>query len=62
MDQDLSLKLRLHHFAISVPNLEETVNWYTEKLGFVPGFQYEMKDLNATVAFMTINDFRLEIF
>ncbi|MBD2102825.1 VOC family protein [Leptolyngbya sp. FACHB-261] len=60
--QPLSLNLHLHHFAISVTGLEETMNWYAEKLGFTPGFRYEMPAMNARVAFMTLNDFRIEVF
>ncbi|MBD3887705.1 VOC family protein [Phormidium tenue FACHB-886] len=60
--QPISLKLYLHHFAISVVSLEETMGWYAEKLGFSPGFTYEIKDMNAKVAFMTLNDFRIEVF
>lgn len=54
--------MRLHHFGISVANLEETVNWYGEKLGFTFDYRYEIAGLNAQVAFMTLNDFRIEIF
>lgn len=54
--------MRLHHFGISVANLEETIDWYREKLGFTVGFRYEIAALNAQVAFMTLNDFRIEIF
>ena len=54
--------MRLHHFGISVANLEETINWYNEKLGFTFDYSYEITGLNAQVAFMTLNDFRIEIF
>lgn len=54
--------MRLHHFGISVANLEETTNWYSEKLGFSVDYRYEIAALNAQVAFMTLNDFRIEIF
>lgn len=62
MNQDMGFKLKLHHFGISVPNLEETVSWYGEKLGFKLDYKYRMEDLDANVAFMTLNDFRVEIF
>ena len=54
--------MRLHHFGISVANLEETIDWYGEKLGFTVDYRYEIAGLNAQVAFMTLNDFRIEIF
>lgn len=54
--------MRLHHFGISVANLKETIDWYSEKLGFTLAHRYEIAGLNAQVAFMKLNDFRIEIF
>lgn len=54
--------MRLHHFGISVANLQETIDWYGEKLGFTFDYRYEIDGLNAQVTFMTLNDFRIEIF
>ena len=28
------LKLRMHHWAVSVPNLNEAIRWYETILGF----------------------------
>ena len=39
--------MRLHHFGISVANLQETIDWYGEKLGFTFDYRYEIAALNA---------------
>lgn len=59
-NQQRSLSLRLHHFGISVANLEETVAWYTDKLGFAPLYRYEIPQ--ARVAFLGRDSIRVEIF
>ncbi len=54
--------MQLHHFGITARNLTETIHWYSEKLGFVYDYTYEVEALNMKAAFMTLDDFRLEIF
>lgn len=54
--------LRLHHFGITATNLEETIHWYSEKLGFTYDYTYEIEALKMKAAFMSLGDFRLEIF
>lgn len=54
--------LHLHHFGISVSNLEETVRWYVEKLGFQEAYRYTLPEPEAHVAFLTLSGFRVEIF
>ena len=53
---------RLHHFGISVADLEETVEWYREKLGFEPLYHYELPDFGMRVAFLARDGFRIEVF
>lgn len=55
-------RLRPHHFGISVPNLDDTVAWYRDKLGFTPSYRFELPELAARVAFMVRDGFRVEIF
>jgi len=52
----------LHHCAISVPNLEETICWYEEKLGFSLIRRSVIPGLNVKVAHMQGVEFILEIF
>jgi methylmalonyl-CoA/ethylmalonyl-CoA epimerase len=56
------MNAKLHHFGISVPDRQATVRWYEEKLGFRPVYTYQLPDLKATVTFLKLGDFRLEIF
>jgi catechol 2,3-dioxygenase-like lactoylglutathione lyase family enzyme len=51
-----------HLFGITVPNLEETVRWYSENLNFVYDYTYEVEALKMKAAFMTLGSFRLELF
>ncbi len=51
---------RLHHFGVSVSDLEETVAWYLEKFGFEPLYRFKIP--GARVAFPGLGDFRVEIF
>ena len=53
---------RLHHFAISVANLETTADWYREKLGFREEYRYAIKEMGLQAVFLVLEDFRLEIF
>jgi len=52
----------LHHCAISVPNLEETIRWYKEKFGFSLIRRSVIPGLNVKVAHMQGAGFILEIF
>lgn len=52
----------LHHVGISVADLEATVGWYREKLGFEPLYRYEIPQMAAKVAFLERGGFRVEVF
>ena len=54
--------VRLHHFGISVPDLEEAACWYREKLGLEPLCRYTIEGMGASVAFLERDGFRAEIF
>jgi methylmalonyl-CoA/ethylmalonyl-CoA epimerase len=56
------MNAKLHHFGISVPDRLATIRWYEEKLGFRQVYTYQLPDLQATVTFLKLGDFRLEIF
>jgi glyoxylase I family protein len=53
---------RVHHFAISVADLETTVAWYSETLGFREEFRYEIAEAGLKAVFLGLGDLRLEIF
>lgn len=53
---------RLHHVGISVADLEATVGWYREKLGFETLYRFELPDFGMKVAFLGLGDFRVEVF
>lgn len=54
--------LRPHHFAITVENYEDTLQWYREKLGFTVVKEFERKDLGSKIAFLYLNGISLEVF
>ncbi|MBD2104969.1 VOC family protein [Leptolyngbya sp. FACHB-261] len=48
--------------ALSVPNFEETLQWYQDKLGFKVTLRRDLTQLSTQQAFLELNGFRLEIF
>lgn len=53
---------KLHHVAISVPNLEESVAWYTEMLGLREIMRAGIPGTETRIAFVGNDDFQVEIF
>lgn len=54
--------LKPHHLGISVPNLEASVAWYRDMLGFSLDTYSAVEAANAKIAFMKRGDFRIELF
>jgi methylmalonyl-CoA/ethylmalonyl-CoA epimerase len=54
--------LQPHHVAISVPNFEETIQWYEEKLGFNLVIRREFSAISTQAANLELNGFQIEIF
>ena len=54
--------IRPLHIGISVADLEASIAWYQEYLGFKLRYQEYMPPLKAAVAFMRNGDFELELF
>ena len=55
---------RNNHTAISVPNFEETIDWYRKKLGFEESVRWKApphSGENIQLAFLEFNDARLEV-
>ena len=57
-----SIEFVPHHTGLSVPNLEESIKWYQDMLGFTVEKRMDMPFLHAKLAFMKYRDFRIEIF
>lgn len=54
--------LKPHHVAISVPDIEETIRWYQEKLGFKVVVRREFPNISTRAANLELNGFQVEIF
>ena len=50
------------HCGISVPDIEKSIAWYTEMLGFRLESDTFMAPINARVAFLKHEDFSIELF
>ena len=59
---DSSFSLKVHHFGVSVANMEESVAWYRDMLGFAVAKREEFKALRGKVVFMKKGDFYVELF
>ena len=55
-------ELRPHHCGISVPNLEASITWYRDVLGFSVAMRGTIEQAHAEVAFMKHGDFCIELF
>ena len=51
-----------HHTAISVPNLEDAIDWYKDVLGFKVERKFPIPTIPAEVAIIKNGDLRIEIF
>jgi methylmalonyl-CoA/ethylmalonyl-CoA epimerase len=56
------LEVRPHHVALSVPDLEASIVWYREMLGFGLEIRHEMTHVPLKGAFLRRGDFRIELF
>jgi methylmalonyl-CoA/ethylmalonyl-CoA epimerase len=54
--------LRAHHCGISVPNLEESIRWYRDMLGFAVEFRTHLDVVPFDGAFLRRGDTRVELF
>jgi methylmalonyl-CoA/ethylmalonyl-CoA epimerase len=57
-----SFEIIPHHVGLSVSDLEVSVKWYQEKLGFKLEKSLFIEQIPARVAFLVNGDFRLELF
>ncbi|MDO7410080.1 VOC family protein [Acinetobacter baumannii] len=52
---------KVHHGGISVPNLDESIAWYGEFLGFELEKRLFIEQIPAEIAFIKRGDFRIEL-
>ncbi len=55
-------KMKIHHIAITVNNLKQSIDFYTSLFGFKIIKTFERKDLNGKAAFIELNDCKLELW
>lgn len=53
--------VRPHAVTISVPNLDEAVGWYSQKLGFQEVQRKSYPEFKTALAFLELNGFRVEL-
>ncbi|MBI2032818.1 MAG: VOC family protein [Candidatus Levybacteria bacterium] len=54
------MKLKVHHIAFTVENLEESINWYEEKLQFKLISKHKSNDVD--LAILELGEIRIELF
>ena len=56
--------MKIHHIAITVSNLEESIKFYTQILGFKVGKQFskERKGVLASATYVKLGDFQIELW
>lgn len=57
-----TIKLMPHHLGISVPDLEASITWYRDMLGFSVEKHLTIDAIPARIAFMKTGDFFIELF
>ena len=53
---------RAHHMGLSVPDLEASIKWYGDILGFSVEKRMEIPPIGAKIAWLKRDDFRIELF
>ncbi|MFT3907544.1 MAG: VOC family protein [Steroidobacteraceae bacterium] len=56
------MDIRIHHAALSVPDLEASIRWYGEVFGFELEHRGFLPPVPADVAFLRRGSLRLELF
>jgi len=57
-----TLQIKPHHCGISVPDLEASINWYRDMLGFSVVKRMTIDAIPAKIAFLNHGDFYIELF
>ena len=56
------MQLKHHHGGVSVPDLEASIRWYAEVLGFIVEQRFQIAPIPARVAMLRRDDLRVELF
>ncbi|MCC3358925.1 VOC family protein [Bacillus sp. REN16] len=51
--------MKLHHYGLEVRNLDESVDFYKNQLGFLE--EQRFRFMEEDIVFLTLGDFRLEL-
>jgi len=54
--------MRIHHIALSVRNLDRSVEFYKEVFGFVEVKRFEREDLGGKAVFIKLKEMQIEIW
>ena len=54
--------IKPHHCGISIPDLEASIEWYRDMLGFSLESRVTIEAANAEIAFIKRGGFRIELF
>jgi glyoxylase I family protein len=54
--------MKVHHVAVTVNNLEESVIFYIQVLGFEIVKKFSREDMCAYATFVKLNDFQIELW
>jgi methylmalonyl-CoA/ethylmalonyl-CoA epimerase len=54
--------LAIHHFSVSVPDLNQALAWYSDILGFNEEMRFEIGAIGAQGAFMVREGLRIELW
>ncbi len=54
------MKFKYHHTALTVNNIEDTIKWYKDNLGFSVTHEYEM--YGGKKAILLLDEIRIELF
>jgi glyoxylase I family protein len=54
--------MKMHHIAISVSDLDKSLQFYKNILGFVEAKSFEREDLGARAVFITLDSIQIELW
>ncbi|HEY4973922.1 MAG TPA: VOC family protein, partial [Steroidobacteraceae bacterium] len=58
----MPIELKFHHGGVSVPDLEASIRWYHDMLGFEVEHRFEIPKAHAKVAMIKRGALRMELF
>lgn len=58
----MAIELKYHHGGVSVPDIEESIRWYRDVLGFDVELRAHLAAANADIAMLQRGPLRIELF